>query len=116
MQVEGVKRMLKNKQKLLAELMVEEPELSNFEYADRIDINIKTLYAWKKQEEFQDYLHSCCKDKFKSMEKLAIERLRDNIDKGNIKAITYLLDYMGFKAADEVKADLNASIEIDYGE
>lgn len=106
--------MLQVKQKLLAELMVEEPELNNFEYADRIDINIKTLYKWKKTPVFQEYLHSCCKDKFKDMEKLAIQRLKENVEKGNQKSIEYVLDYLSYKAPDTVEIkDKVIKIEIE---
>lgn len=104
------------KQKLLAETMVLEPELTNVEYAEKVNIDPKTLYKWKKTEEFQNYLHECCKAEFKSMEKLAMRKLKDNINKGNQKAIEYVLDYLDYKSAEKVEADLNATIEIDYGD
>ena len=107
---------LKPKQKKLAELMVLKPELNNEQYAEEIGINPCTVYAWKKSKDFQDYLHECCKEEFKSLEKLAIRKLKENCKKGNQKAIEYALDYLGYKATDKVEADLNASIEIDYGE
>lgn len=107
---------LKPKQIRLAELMVLEPELTNEQYAEKVNINPSTIYAWKKNKEFQDYLHQCCQEEFKSMEKLAIRKLKENCEKGNQKAIEYLLDYIGYKPTEKVEADLNASIEIDYGE
>lgn len=103
---------LKAKQKALAELMVLKPELTNVEYAKEIGIDPKTLYKWKKTDEFQDYLHQCCQDKFKDLEKLAIEKLKENMAKGNQKAIEYALDYIGYKATTKVEADLNTDINI----
>ena len=103
---------LSARQKELADLMVLEPHLTNVEYANRIGIDPKTLYKWKKTEEFQEYLHSCCQLKFRSLEKLAISKLRENIMDGNQKAIEYVLDYAGYKPAQKAEVDLHSDIEI----
>ena len=100
------------KQKALAELMILKPELTNVEYAKEVVIDPKTLYKWKKMDEFQAYMSELCKDKFKELEKLAIEKLRDNIGKGNQKAIEYALDYLGYKATQKVEAELTNDINI----
>ena len=99
--------MLKPKQRQVAELMVLFPDLTNAEYAEKIGINPKTLYQWKKDEEFNDYIHDLCREKFKSMERLALQKLKENVKKGNQKAIEYILDGNGYKAAQEldVKAE-----------
>lgn len=105
---------LKPKQIKLAELMVLEPELNNEQYAERVKINPSTVYAWKKNKEFQDYLHSCCQEEFKSLEKLAVRKLRENAAKGNQKAIEYLLNYIGYKAPEEVIVkDKTIKVEIE---
>ena len=103
---------LKAKQKALAELMILQPDMTNVEYAKEIGIDPKTLYKWKKTDEFQDYLHSCCQLKFKELEQLAIEKLRENIKKNNQKAIEYALDYVGYKPEMKIKADLNNDVTI----
>ena len=100
------------KQKALAELMILKPELTNVEYAKEVVIDPKTLYKWKKMDEFQAYISELCQDKFKELEKLAIEKLRDNITKGNQKAIEYALDYLGYKATQKVEAELTNDINI----
>lgn len=100
------------KQRLLAELMAAEPTLTNEEYAARIPIDPKTLYKWKKTEEFQDYLHTCCKEKFKAAESLAITRLIDNANKGNQKAIEYLLNYLNYQPATKIEANVATDINI----
>ena len=108
--------MLKPKQKEIARYMVMEPDLTNEEYAAYVGINPKTLYDWKKKEEFVEYYDSLCKEKFKSYEALALKKLRDRLKKGDMRAITYVLDGTGYKASDQVdlKADeltLKVSIE-----
>ena len=100
------------KQKALAELMILKPELTNVEYAKEVVIDPKTLYKWKKKDEFQAYISELCQDKFKDLEKLAIDKLRDNISKGNQKAIEYTLDYLGYKATQKVEAELTNDINI----
>ena len=105
--------MLKTKQKKLAELMVAEPELTNERYAERIGIDPTTIYRWKKSEEFNEYLHSLCKERFKDMEKLAMQKLKEHIEKGNWKATQYVLDGLGYKPDEVVdikNSDINISI------
>ena len=103
---------LKPKQKLLAELMVARPELTNEEKAKEIGIDPKTLYKWKKEVEFQDYLHELGKAKFADMEGLALAKLQENIAAKNQKAIEYALDYLGYKATTKVEADVNGNMDI----
>ena len=89
--------MLKLKQKQMAELMVAEPDLSNEKYAERMGIDPSTIYRWKKNKEFTDYLHSLCNERFKDMERLAIQKLKEHIKNGNWKATQYVLDSLGYK-------------------
>ncbi len=105
--------MLKVKQKKLAELMVAEPELTNEKYAERIGINPATIYSWKKNKEFTDYVHTLCQERFKDIEKLAIQKLKEQVAKGNWKAIQYVLDSLGYKPEEKVdirSSDINISI------
>lgn len=95
--------MLTAKKKALAELMVNEPKLSNVEYAKRIGIDPKTLYKWKKTVEFEEYLTELCRDKFKGLEAIAIDSLKKNALKGNQKAIEYILNYCGYQATQKVE-------------
>ena len=107
---------LKPKQKLLAELMVAKPELTNEQYAEEIGIDPKTLYNWKKNSEFQEYINELCKNKFADLQTLAIAKLRENVEAKNQKAIEYALDYLGYKATTKVEADISSDITINVGE
>ena len=40
--------------------MVNNPNMTNEEYAKEIGISPNTLDIWKNKEEFQDYLHELC--------------------------------------------------------
>jgi hypothetical protein len=99
----GKINMLKPKQREIAEIMVLHPNLSNEEYARRIGINPKTLYEWKKKEEFNDYIHDLCRKKFASMERLALKELKEQVENGNWKAIEYVLNGVGYKATEKVE-------------
>lgn len=99
--------MLKPRQKQLAELMVAEPNLSNEKYAERIGIDPTTLYRWKRNDEFNDYVHTLCQTRFKDMEKLAMQKLREHVENGNWKACQYVLDSLGYLP--EQKIDVKSS-------
>lgn len=94
--------MLKTKQKQLAEIMVAEPNLSNEKYSERVGIDPTTLYRWKKNDEFNEYVHELCQSRFKDMEKMAMQKLREHIEKGNWKATQYVLDGLGYKPEDKI--------------
>lgn len=105
--------MLKPRQTRLAELMVAEPQLTNEELADKVGCHVATIYVWKKNEEFLTYYHKLCEKRFRSCESLAVKRLIENANKGNQKAIEYLLNYIGYKPKDEIdinSGDINITI------
>lgn len=105
--------MLKPKQKQAAEIAVSEPDLSGFKIAERVGVDVNTYYRWKKNPEFTEYIHSLCEDRFKDMEKLAMQKLKEHIEKGNWKATQYVLDGLGYKPEEKIdisNGDINISI------
>ena len=105
---------LKPKQRDLAQLMVDEPKLTNVEYAKRIGIDPKTLYKWKKTDEFIEFRSELCRHKFKDLEALAMDQLKKRLVKGDMRAITYVLDGAGYKASEKVEISersINITIE-----
>lgn len=105
---------LTSKQRMAAEYMVANPEIGYDEVAETLNINPATLWRWRKTEEFQDYTHKLCMERFKDIEKLAIRKLQENVRKGNQKAIQYTLDYQGYKTAETVEIkDKVIKIEIE---
>lgn len=108
--------MLKPKEKQLAEIMCAEPSLRNVDYAERCGIGEKTVYTYKAKPEFQEYLSALCKERFKAMEALAIMKLKEEVESNNFKAIQYVLDGLGYKPKNQQEIQMDARIEIDYGE
>ena len=105
--------MLKPRQMKLAELMATEPELTKEQLAERVGCNATSVYTWRKLPEFQEYYHQLCEKRFRSFEGLAVQRLMQNANKGNQKAIEYLLNYLGYKPEDKIdinSGDINITI------
>lgn len=105
--------MLKPRQKALAQLMVAEPQLTKAQLAQRIGCAESSIYNWQQLAEFREYEHDLCEKKFRSLEKLAVQKLMENMAKGNQKAIEYALNYVGYKPKDEIDisgGDININI------
>lgn len=104
---------LNRKQKLAAEIMAAEPSLSGAKIAERVGCDVTTFYRWKKNQEWCDYVHTCCVEEFKEIEKIAVQKLKENAAKGNQKAIEYVLNYMGYQPEQKIdikNSDINISI------
>ena len=104
---------LNRKQKLAAEIMAAEPLTSGAEIARRVEVDVNTFYRWKKNPEWVEYVHTCCVEEFKSIEKVAIKKLGENVNKGNQKAIEYVLNYMGYKPEETLdirNGDINITV------
>lgn len=83
--------------------MVANPFMKDAQVCKKINVNPTTMSRWNHQQEFKEALHQACKDKFEAAEKIAIEGLIKNAEKGNVQAQKYLLDYMDYKAPDKVE-------------
>lgn len=103
---------LKNKQRLAAELLALRPDMKEWQICEEVGVSQKTLWMWKKIPEFMEHYHSVCETQFKELESLAIKQLKNNVSKGNQKAIEYALDYLGYKATQKVSADIENDITI----
>lgn len=87
---------LNRRQRAAAEMAAAQPTLSGIKIAALLEIDVNTFYRWKKNPEWQEYMHKCCQERFRDLEKLAVEKLADNVKQGNQKAIEYVLDYVGY--------------------
>lgn len=105
---------LSTKMKLCAEILVNDPEKSIGDLAKELGVDPSTLWRWRKRDDYKAYEHELCHERFMDLEKLAIQKLKENAMKNNQRAVEYLLDYIGYKAAEEVKVtDTNIKISID---
>lgn len=103
--------------KKCAEILVNEPEKPIQEVADELGVHRVTLWKWRQREDYKEYEHKLCHDRFMDLEKLAIQKLKENTTKGNQKAIEYLLDYCGYKATDKLEVkDTTINVDIEEEE
>ena len=102
--------MLKPKERQLAEIMASEPSLSNAQYAERINVSEKTVYVYKRKPEFNEYLSALCKERFADMEKLAVQKLKEQVKNNNWKAIQYVLDNTGYKMPEQQEIQMSTEI------
>lgn len=103
------------KMKECAEIFVNNPELTCREVGAMLGVHESTISRWVKREDYKEYEHSLCHERFLSLEKLAIAKLKENTKKCNQKAIEYLLDYCGYKATDKLEVK-DTTINVDVEE
>jgi len=93
---------LTQKMKKCAEILVNEPEKPIKEVAAELGVARETVWKWRQRADYKEYEHELCHERFLSLEKLAIEKLKQNATKGNQRAIEYLLNYAGYKPEEKV--------------
>lgn len=108
--------MLTKKQRLLCEILVNEPQLTYTEAYEKAHTTAVSGMKWRKMPEFIEEYKRLCRERFGEMESLAIEKLGQNIKKGHEGAIEYCLDKLGYKAIQEIKADVSNDIFITIGD
>lgn len=108
---------LTSKMKLCAEILVNDPEKPIDDVAKELGVHRATLWKWRQREDYKEYEHQLCHERFLSLEKLAIQKLKENATKGNQKAIEYLLNYAGYTSTQKVETKVTGvqtiSITID---
>lgn len=93
---------LNSKQKRAAEILVAEPERQLGDIAQELGVAESTFWRWRQTEEFKEYEHELCMERFRDLEKIAIQKLKENAKNNNQKAIEYILDYIGYKASEKL--------------
>lgn len=107
---------LKPRQRAAAEMMALHPEYSFTRIREELKISEKAFWQWRKNETFMNYYHSLCEKRFKELEAIAIQKLEENIQLNNQKAIEYVLDYQGFAAPQKIEANVSTDITINVEE
>lgn len=102
MRREVTKEMYSKKQIACAELEAISPELTQIEVAERIGVNVKTIYNWHHDDRYMELYHKKCEQHFRSLEALAIKGLEQAVKRNKVDAIIYCLNNRGYKPADNI--------------
>lgn len=93
---------LTTKMKRCAEILVAEPEKPLGDVAQELGVDPSTLWRWRQRDDYKEYEHDLCMTRFRDLEKIAIQKLKENATNNNQKAIEYILDYIGYKASEKL--------------
>jgi len=112
-----------SKKQLEAAKMIAEGRLTNEEIAQKCEVTDRTLYNWKKQEEFQQAIENFTTEMKKDIERklmsMSSKALRE-LDKllcarselVRLQAIKDVLDRLDIKPADKQNIDLKTDMDI----
>lgn len=103
---------LTNRQKLLAELEVANPDWTQERLAKEMNCSVRTIYQWHQIPEFAEYEHEVCQKKFKALERSAIKAMQNLIESDSFQASKYILDYLQYAASQKIEADVKGETTI----
>lgn len=83
---------------------------------EQLEINPSTLWRWKQNEEFTTELEAENRRKFRSLQKEALQTLERLLKEGNFNAAKYILDGNDYAPTERQSIQMDAKIEVDYGE
>lgn len=109
---------LSDKKEVALQLWLLSPLATFKEVAAAAGISEQTFREYRKDPVFMERYHQGCLEKFGALEGLAMRKLEQQVQKGNMTAIKYVLDGLGYKPTTKVEAQVKAlslNIDIDEG-
>ena len=104
---------LNNKQLKAIELLVYQPYMTQEMMAKECGVARETLWRWRTEnEEFKTALDKATKDRWKAAEQMAVNTMINLCSEGNIQAVKYMLDNLGYKPADKIEAQIDARAQV----
>ena len=104
---------LNNKQIKAIELLVYSPYMTLNMVAKEVDVSRDTLHRWRNDnEEFKTALDKATKDRWKAAEQMAVNTMINLASEGNIQAVKYMLDNLGYKPVEKVEAKVDARAQV----
>ena len=112
----AARQTLAERQRRTIEVWLENPMADFKTIAEKAGISLKTFYNYRHDESFMAAYHEACRLRFSSLESKAMGVLDSQLEKGNLKAATYVLDGLGYKPTERVNLSGNTDINITIGE
>lgn len=95
------------------ELLVYSPHMSLNMIASECGVHRDTLHRWRNETpEFQQALDKAIKDRWKAAEAMAVNGMINLASEGNIQAIKYMLDNLGYKPVEKMEAKVDAKAQV----
>lgn len=107
---------LSRRQKELLEFMLANPMLPETVCARQCGVPNSTYFDWKKKGEFTAELDRRIKEQWADSERAAVETMLSLCREGEYNAAKYILDNLGYKPTEKIKADLTTEIVINIEE
>lgn len=111
----GARQDLKARQQRTLEAWVNNPLSSYPDIAKIAGIDVTTFWRYRQDPDFMEKYHEMCKNRFNSFEAAAMEQLKFHLDAGNWQAVKYILDSLGYKPTDKVKANIDTALNLHIG-
>lgn len=107
---------LNNKQIKAIELLVYSPYMTLQMVAKEVGVSRDTLHRWRTDTpEFQTALDKATKDRWKAAEQMAVNGMIALASEGNIQAIKYMLDNLGYKPTEKIEANVKNDVVLRIG-
>ena len=104
---------LNNKQQKAIELLVYQPYMTQEMMAKECGVARETIWRWRTEnEEFKEALDKATKDRWKAAEQMAVNTMINLCSEGNIQAVKYMLDNLGYKPAEKIEAKVDARAQV----
>lgn len=104
---------LNNKQQKAIELLVYQPYMTQEMMAKECGVARETIWRWRTEnEEFKEALDKATKERWKAAEQMAVNTMINLCSEGNIQAVKYMLDNLGYKPAEKIEAKVDARAQV----
>lgn len=104
---------LNNKQIKAIELLVYSPHMTLNMVCQEVGVSRDTLHRWRNDnEEFKAELKKSIRQRWEAAESMAVNTMINLASEGNIQAVKYMLDNLGYKPAEKIEAKVDAKAQV----
>ena len=104
---------LNNKQIKAIELLVYSPHMTLNMVCQEVGVSRDTLHRWRNDnEEFKAELKKSIRQRWEAAESMAVNTMINLASEGNIQAVKYMLDNLGYKPAEKIEAKVDAKTQV----
>lgn len=102
--------------KYVMQVWLSNPLLTSKEVAEKAGVSTDSFHDYQQNEEWMAEYKAECDKRFESLRAAAVENLENALLDGDWRATTYVLDALGYQAAQKINVDANTTIKISIDE